>query len=252
MLTPETQDAFASQDHFDFTVLLTTLRGGYAGTTQTQRLYFNFPKKNDTLSSYADFLALLQDASQLSVIPPLKPGEPYRTSGFTSNPPPRYGDDNDSNVPANALGIMLPTPPDSFTTAPTPQLKRDTKGYTILDGPWIYTIKRGKNILKSNLREERDRKLDDKVSYDNMVQLLKDQKGSEIGNDQKSSPSSPGTLVVEIVHVRRPDQLFGKILLMPTVHGPRRHQTVSWGRGSNERRNNPISSGCYGTGPHGR
>ena len=96
MLTPETQDAFASQDHFDFTVLLTTLRGGYAGTTQTQRLYFNFPKKNDTLSSYADFLALLQDASQLSVIPPLKPGEPYRTSGFTSNPPPRYGDDNDS------------------------------------------------------------------------------------------------------------------------------------------------------------
>lgn len=210
MLGPEPQAAFASRDHFDFTVLLTTLRGGYAGTTQTQRLYFNFPKKNDTLSSYVDFLALLQDASQLSVIPPLKPGEPYRTSGFTSDPPIRYGETSDPNVPANALGVMLPTPPDSFTTEPTPEPEQDTKGYTILHGPWIYTIKRGQNILKSHLREERDRKLDGKVAYDNMVQLLKDQKGSEIGNGQKSSPSSPGTLVVEIIHVRRPDQLLGK------------------------------------------
>ncbi|KAH7412796.1 hypothetical protein BKA64DRAFT_770558 [Cadophora sp. MPI-SDFR-AT-0126] len=198
-LAPEPQDASASRDHFDFTVLLTTLRGGYAGTTQTQRLYFKFPGEKDALSSYATLLARLQDATQLSVIPPLEPGEPYRTSSSTTDPAPLHGGDGDANTPVNALRIMLPTPPDSFTTFPATQLRRDRKGYTILDGAWIYTSKRGNIVLKGKLGEEKDKKLDDKASYDNMVEILKDQDTARKGQNEKSSPS-PGALVVEITH----------------------------------------------------
>ncbi|KAK0127259.1 hypothetical protein ONS96_006810 [Cadophora gregata f. sp. sojae] len=145
-------------------------------------------------------LVQLQDATQLSVIPPLEPGEPYRTSSTTTDPPSRNGDNVDANNPVNALGIMLPTRPASFTTFPFSQSRRDEQGYTIRDGPWIYTSKKNSIILKGKLGEEKGKKLEDKISYDNMIQILRGERVSVTQMSVNASPSSLCALVVEIIH----------------------------------------------------
>lgn len=208
MLSPGPHDPLDSpRDKYDFEVLLTTLRGGYAGTTQEQRLYFNYPGSRDDSSSYRDFLARLQEATQLSIIPPLEPGEPYRTSsGFMDDTSALHGFDDDTGTPANALGIMLHTPPDSFTTAPAPiNPRRDVKGYTVNDGPWIYTsVLNGQKSMIGKLGPEEHKKLSDKDSYDNMILVLEKQVGymkNEKGVTQ-TVKALPKALVVHITHVR--------------------------------------------------
>ncbi|KAG4441399.1 hypothetical protein IFR05_003086 [Cadophora sp. M221] len=205
MLSPDVHDPFNSpQDKYDFIVVLTTLRGGYAGTTQKQRLYFNFPETRDDYTSYTTFLAQLQEATQLSMIPPLEPGEPYSTlSGPTDGAKTPSNNDEDTSSPVNALGIMLPTPPDSFTTASAPLLpKRDEKGYTVKDGAWIYTSKLCQRVMEGKLGQEKDKKITDKTSYDNMLLVLKSQRLTTLNEvNQRVTVMPPqGALVVEITH----------------------------------------------------
>ncbi|KAL5322709.1 hypothetical protein ACEPPN_010684 [Leptodophora sp. 'Broadleaf-Isolate-01'] len=205
MLSPDAHDPFNSlRDKYDFIVVLTTLRGGYAGTTQKQRLYFNFPETRDDSTSYFTFLARLQEATQLSVIPPLEPGEPYRPSlGPADETETRHNHDEDTGSPVNALGIMLPTPPDSFTTASAPlQPKRDEEGYTVKDGAWIYTSKLYQRVVEGKLGLEKDKKVTDKSSYDNMLLVLKSQKVTALNKEKGRVAVKPpqGTLIVEITH----------------------------------------------------
>ncbi|CZT48769.1 uncharacterized protein RSE6_09516 [Rhynchosporium secalis] len=186
----------------DFVVHLTSLRGGHAGTTQIQRLCFRFPDNPYDSSSYISFLAQLQEATQLSTITPLEPGEPYRTT-LKNESYDDHGFNEDTGTPSNALGIMLPTPPDSFTTTPAPlQPKRDVKGYTINDGPWVYTSKRHWKVLTGKTGEEKDRKITDKNSYNNMIQILKAQTTIVVSKEGKKEVVKPviGTLFVEIMH----------------------------------------------------
>lgn len=215
MLSPDAHDPFNSlRDKYDFIVVLTTLRGGYAGTTQKQRLYFNFPETRDDSTSYFTFLARLQEATQLSVIPPLEPGEPYRPSlGPADETETRHNHDEDTGSPVNALGIMLPTPPDSFTTASAPlQPKRDEEGYTVKDGAWIYTSKLYQRVVEGKLGLEKDKKVTDKSSYDNMLLVLKSQKVTALNKEKGRVAVKPpqGTLIVEITHVRNPVELWAQ------------------------------------------
>ncbi|KAH7348479.1 hypothetical protein BKA65DRAFT_550551 [Rhexocercosporidium sp. MPI-PUGE-AT-0058] len=205
MLLPELHDPLVlSRDKCDFIVLLTTLRGGYAGTTQKHRLYFSFPETGDHSTSYITFLARLQEATQLSVIPPLEPGEPYCTSsGPMDEAPVNRNGDEDIGTPVNALGIMLLTPPGSFTTTSTPlQSKGGGKGYTLNDGAWIYTSKLCQRVVEGKLGPEEDKRLTDKASYDDMLQVLKRQKVFFRNNEGGRTAAKPplGALVVDITH----------------------------------------------------
>ncbi|KAL2064254.1 hypothetical protein VTL71DRAFT_4748 [Oculimacula yallundae] len=204
MLAPDPRDPIGQKrESFDFVVSLTTLRGGYAGTTQRQRLFFSFPENYHDSKSYIDFLAQLQDATQLCTIPPLEPGEPYRaSSGSTGRFLEGYDYDEDNGIPVNALGIMPPTPPDSFTTTPAPlRPKRDVRGYTLDDGPWIYTSKLGFKVLKGKSGAEEGKKLIDKRSYDNMIQMLRSPTTIFLKDrKEKIQTPKPGTLVVDIIH----------------------------------------------------
>ncbi|PBP22911.1 hypothetical protein BUE80_DR006184 [Diplocarpon rosae] len=165
------EESLEDRDKHEFDVLLVTLRGGFPGNIATQRLYFDFS------TEYHTFLAELQDASQMSVIPPV---DVKLTE--TTSPSVESHDEVDQNH-QNALEIILPSPTNSLATGSGSSLlqsfkgKNTDRGYTVAHGPWLYRVVRNLEVIsvrqKNGINDWNREIGKDRSSFLTMIDLVK-------------------------------------------------------------------------------
>ena len=131
-------DYNANPKKYEFKVYLTTLVGGHGGSTTLNNnpLFFNYA------TQYHYFMKILQDETQLSTIPPMKLKES------------RY-------ISPTILKERLKQREESRH-----QIER---GYTVLDGPWLYRFRKNNQVEPAPLE-----RVQDEVSYRRMVNNVKD------------------------------------------------------------------------------
>ncbi|PBP27071.1 hypothetical protein BUE80_DR001991 [Diplocarpon rosae] len=165
------EESLEDRAKHEFDVLLVTLRGGFPGNIDTQRLYFDFS------TEYHTFLAELQDASQLSVIPSVDVKLTKTTSSSVE-----FDDEVGPNQ-QNALGIIHPSPTNPLAVGSGSSLRQSLKekitdrGFTVAHGPWLYRVVRNLEVIsvrQKNGVDDWNREIGkDRSSYLTMVDLVK-------------------------------------------------------------------------------
>ncbi|CAL3968681.1 unnamed protein product [Diplocarpon coronariae] len=166
------EESLEDRAKHEFDVLLVTLRGGFPGNIDTQRLYFDF------ITEYHTFLAVLQDASQLSVIPPVDFNKITKIASPTGD-----FDDEAGQSQQSALELIIPSPANLLTMGSgssfrqSPKEENTDRGYTVAHGPWLYRVVRNLEIISGrgkNGIDAWDREIGkDKSSYLAMIDLVK-------------------------------------------------------------------------------
>jgi hypothetical protein len=171
-----------------FKVYLHTLVGGHGDNFVVTKLFFSYT------TPFVYFLAILRDATQLCVIPPIDlyakytNRRAYSPEPFSNSPSRR---NSQFNVDLSRRGSPARMWQDSHTGRPR---SPGARGYTLNDGPWIYRIAvRGSGQKGANLE------LNDDRSYSMMIDTLKTGNTKVSGNEH----------VVILMHVSNtPDALI--------------------------------------------
>jgi hypothetical protein len=171
-----------------FKIYLHTLVGGHGDNFVVTKLFFNYT------TPFIYFLAVLRDATQLCVIPPIDlyakyaNRRAYSPEPFSNSPSRR---NSQFNVDLSRRGSSAGMSQDPHSSRPR---SPGARGYTLNDGPWIYRIAvRGSGHQGPNLELSEDR------SYSMMIDTLK------TGNREVSENEH----VVILMHVSNtPDTLI--------------------------------------------
>jgi hypothetical protein len=147
---------------YEFKTFLTTLVGGHGGSTKfsNKPLFFNYA------TQYHYFMKILQDETQLSTIPPL-------------------GLEKSQYITPEVLKQRLTQREESRGSI--------ERGYTVLDGPWLYRIRKNNQVQKATYE-----KVGDEASYRRMLDTL--------NGANKKDPTAESALV--FVHVSTFSTLF--------------------------------------------
>jgi hypothetical protein len=145
-----------------FKIYLHTLVGGHGDNFVVTKLFFNYT------TPFVYFLAILRDATQLCIIPPIDlyakydNRRAYSPEPFSNSPSRR---NSQFNVNLSRRGSPASISRESHTS----RLRSPgARGYTLNDGPWIYRIAvRGSGHQGPNLELSDDR------SYSMMIDTLK-------------------------------------------------------------------------------
>jgi hypothetical protein len=170
-----------------FKIYLHTLVGGHGDNFVVTKLFFNYT------TPFIYFLAILRDATQLCVIPPVDlyakyaNRRAYSPEPFSDSPSRR---NSQFNVDLSRRGSPAGMSQDSHTARPR---SPGARGYTLNDGPWICRIAvRGSGQQGANLELRDDR------SYQTMIDKVK------TGNKEVSENEH----VVILMHVSNTPDTF--------------------------------------------
>ncbi|KAE8454242.1 hypothetical protein EG329_005167 [Mollisiaceae sp. DMI_Dod_QoI] len=179
------------QSKFDYEVILNTLRDGHGGQMNPVYLFMEF--KN----SLWYFLSTLQDATQLSTIPPL-----YLASQYCDEEQIDFSKSTSSHTSElssiSSGSLASPKAPSETTLTAEASLDElsksahrsdgvEARGYTLDHGPWLYRIVSGRGT--SEKKSKRWHNITGVQSFEKMIKSL-----------QEQSQNGEKDLTVAVVH----------------------------------------------------
>jgi hypothetical protein len=170
-----------------FKIYLHTLVGGHGDNFMVTKLFFNYT------TPFIYFLAILRDATQLCVIPPIDlyakyaNRRAYSPEPFSNSPSRR---NSQFNIDQSRRGSPAGIPQGSHPGRPR---SPGARGYTLNDGPWIYRI-----AVRGSGHQGPSLELSDDRSYWMMIDTLK------TGNREVSQNEH----VVILMHVSNAPDIF--------------------------------------------